>query len=304
MDTNLIRKFFTFMSTDAHIARLKKHIDTLPPLPTSVNKVLEICQTADPSPGDLNRVISLDPVLVGRVLRLVNSAYYGLRQEITSLVHAITMLGINTVKNLVLSSAILNKYRSRSHFKILNGYDFWKHSLCVGVTSKLIARKRHVALNRLEEYFISGLLHDIGKIPLNFLFPDIYTEIIQSSQTLQQPLYTAEKRLLGFSHASCGKLIADHWKLGSIIVDSAAHHHHLQNVSEDSQAVVYTVALADYYVNLSGMGNTGSHHPPVIHENISAFLECRIKDIAAFQDEIENELTKAETFLRVVNESG
>jgi HD-like signal output (HDOD) protein len=113
---------------------------------------------------DLNRVISLDPVLVGRVLKLINSAYYGLEQQVTSLVRAMIMLGINTVKNLALSSAILSNLVGRG-FLGLNAEGFWRHSLCVGVTAKLIARKQGIDHSRLEEFFTAGLLHDLGKIP-------------------------------------------------------------------------------------------------------------------------------------------
>ncbi|MDR0496536.1 MAG: HDOD domain-containing protein, partial [Treponema sp.] len=85
---------------------LKDFIKNMPSLPTSVTKVMEICNNPQTSPADLNQVISLDPVLMGRVLKLINSAYYGLGQQVKSLARAIIMLGMNTVKNLALSSAV------------------------------------------------------------------------------------------------------------------------------------------------------------------------------------------------------
>ena len=121
--------------------KIDEYIVNMPSLPTSVTKVLEICNNPQTSPADLNHVISLDPVLVGRVLKLINSAYYGLSQQVTSLVRAIIMIGINTVKNLALSSSILG---SLSTSKITTGIDmegFWRHSLCVGVAAKAIAKK-------------------------------------------------------------------------------------------------------------------------------------------------------------------
>ena len=127
------------------------YIQKMPSLSTTVSKILEICRDPKTSPTDLNRVISIDPVLMGRVMRLINSAYYSLPNKITSLIRAITMLGINTVKNLALSTAVLASIGSKDNFAALDMDGFWRHSLCVGVTAKLIAKKRNVDSKRLED---------------------------------------------------------------------------------------------------------------------------------------------------------
>src|SRR5512136_3225388 len=149
------------------LAIIQTYINKMPSLPITVAKILEVCINPKTSPSDLNQVIALDPVLMGRVMKLINSAYYSLNNQITSLVRAIIMLGINTVKNLALSTAVLGNLSSKKNFQALNIDGFWRHSLCVGVTAKLIAAKRKRDAKQLEEYFVSGLLHDIGKIPLN-----------------------------------------------------------------------------------------------------------------------------------------
>src|SRR5215510_8312698 len=127
------------METDLDKA-LKDYIKNMPSLPTSVTKVLEICNNPQTSPADLNHVISLDPVLVGRVLKLINSAYYGLGQPVTNLARAIIMLGINTVKNLALSTAVMGQLTTGKKSHGLDMEGFWRHSLCVGVAAKLLAR--------------------------------------------------------------------------------------------------------------------------------------------------------------------
>ena len=119
---------------------LRNYIKTIPSLPTSVTKVLEICNNPSASPADLNHVISLDPVLVGRVLKLINSAYYALGQQVTSLARAIIMLGINTVKNLALSTTVMGSLPSKQASQGLDMEGFWRHSLCVGVSAKLLAK--------------------------------------------------------------------------------------------------------------------------------------------------------------------
>src|SRR3974390_494760 len=144
------------------LAAIQAYISKMPSLPITVSKILQIANDPKTSPADLNKLISLHPVLVGRVMKLINSAYYSLNNQVTSLVRAIIMLGINTVKNLALSTAVLGQLSAKNNLTAMNLDGFWRHSLCVGVTAKLIAIKRRKDPKQLEEYFVAGLLHDIG----------------------------------------------------------------------------------------------------------------------------------------------
>ena len=134
------------------IDRIQRYINNMPSLPTSIAKVTEICDNPKTSPSDLTRIISLDPVLMGKVLKLVNYVYYGMKnQQVTSLARAIIILGLNTVKNLALSTAILgNLSRAEKNDSGVNRAEFWQHSLCVGVTAKLLAMKRGIDHNSIE----------------------------------------------------------------------------------------------------------------------------------------------------------
>ena len=149
----------------AKLDKIRVFVDKMPSLSTTVGKVLEICSRTDTAPNDLNKVISLDPVLTGQVLKLINSAYYSLMNKVTSLTRAIIMLGLNTVKNLALSTAIIRCVGQAKKSKALPIKEFWAHSIGVGVTAKLLAAERGLPLAEREEYFVAGLLHDLGKIP-------------------------------------------------------------------------------------------------------------------------------------------
>ena len=204
---------------------LDHYIRQLPPFPATVNKVMEICRDINMSPTDLTKVISLDPVLTGKVMQLVNSAYFGLSREIISPVRAVVMLGMNTVKNLVLGATVMSAFGASKNFRALNMEMFWKHSLGVGVIAKLIAQKRNINNKLLEGYFIAGLLHDIGKIPLNSRFSDEYLNILGIPEKKSQPLFVSEKQFLGIDHAYVGNLIAKKWQLGDEILDTITYHH-------------------------------------------------------------------------------
>ena len=271
------------------------------PLSPTVTKVITICNRRDASPADVSRVISVDPVLMGKVLRLINSAYYGLSQRVTSIVRAIIMLGINTVKNMLLSTAIMSNLGNRRNFNALEMMEFWKHSLAVGVTAKLIAKKRLLPPEIQEEFFIGGLLHDIGKIPLNNRYPEEYFRAMDLSEDTHQSLYISENQLLGTNHAQVGKLIADSWHLGKEITDVISEHHSTAMYEGGYKQLVYVVSLADYLVNTLGIGFSGNSHPMDIDPEVLAFLSTHMDitydKLKGVVKDIKQEIENAQIFL-------
>lgn len=238
---------------DSYLKQIQSYIARLPSLSTTVAKVLETCNNPESSPNDLNRVISLDPLLTAQVLRLINSAYYSLRQPVSSLTRAIILLGINTVKNLVLSCAILEQLRHKHSFRTLSAEKFWAHSLGVGVISKCLAVVKGVSLAEQEEYFICGLLHDLGKIPLNQKFPDDYLKALDIAEKSCRPLGHAESVVFGIDHATIGGWIARKWRLSPAVIESLDYHHRPEESPLDFRQLVFIVALADIYAQLLNM---------------------------------------------------
>ncbi len=283
-------------------AAINGYIEKMPSLPTSVAKILEVCNDPKASPADLNRIISIDPVLMGKVMKLINSAYYGLNQEITSLVRAIIMLGINTVKNLALSTAVLGTIGKTLKSQALNMDGFWRHSLCVGVTAKLIAARRKVDKKILEEYFIGGLLHDIGKIPLNNRLTEDYVEVMALSDREVLPLYKAESEIFGMNHADVGGIIVDNWKLGNEIRDAVLFHHTPLSYEGEHMDLLYTVSMANYFANLSEIGFAGDRYPEKLSPDISDYLQMSITYIEdEMEEQVKAEIEKARIFLQVAS---
>lgn len=276
------------------------YIDKMPPLPTSVGKVLEICQMPHAQPSDLNRVISLDPVLLARVMRLINSAYYGLNQEVTSLVRAIIMLGLNTVKNLALSTAVLGSLNTtNTRNAVLNLDGFWLHSLCVGVMAKHLARLRGVPAQDQETYFFCGLLHDIGKVPLNNRVPGDYLAALQASGDRRMELVKAEDETLGFNHTEAGVLILDAWKLSEDIRDVVAWHHRPEEYPGPYKALVYTTKIADYFANILEIGFSGNRFPSTPPAEVYRYLGLTWESVEELEPQVRQEIEKAKVFLKL-----
>lgn len=289
------------MEREQNLQTVARYIQKMPSLPTSVTKVVELSNDPNVSPADLNHVINLDPVLMGRVMKLINSAYYGLNQKVTSLVRAIIMLGINTVKNLALSTAVMGTLGDDSHFHALNMSGFWRHSLSVGVTSKLIAVEIGVAPKNRECFFIAGLLHDLGKLPLNYTLSDEYVKAMGISEREQLPLYRSEYRVMGITHAEAGKLIAKLWKLGSEIHDAISYHHSIGAYEGSHGTLVYTVAAADYFSNIYEIGFSGNRHPESIPQDVLDYLGITLEQLDDLEDEVLSKIEEAKVFLQIAD---
>jgi HD-like signal output (HDOD) protein len=279
--------------------RATEYIQKMPSLPTSVSKVLEVCANPKLSPVDLNRVISLDPVLVGRVLKLVNSAYYGLDKQETSLVRAIIMLGINTVKNLVLSSAVMASLPSGRYPRGLNMEDFWQHSLCVGVTAKLLAKRRGINLRWAEEYFTSGLLHDLGKIPLNMILSKEYLATVAKAEELGASLFKVEGDTLGIDHCALGAMIVNAWKLEGAVGDAIIYHHRYAEYQGSHKDILYTVALANWFASTLDIGFAGDRYPAKPGYEIWGALGVNQGILSAIVPAVNIEIEKARVFLKL-----
>ena len=280
--------------------KIAEYIGNIPSLPTSVAKVLEICDNPQTSPADLNHVISLDPVLVGRVLKLLNSAYYGLSQKVTNMVRAIIMLGINTVKNLVLSTAIMGSLSRDQNHLGLDMEGFWRHSLCVGVAAKLIAKQRGVDSKQYEEYFTAGLLHDIGKIPLNAVLGKEYMLIVTAADRERIPLFSAEDASLGLSHCAAGAMIVKAWNLMGPVGESIERHHSTAGYRGDHRDILYTIAAANFFAAQREIGFSGDRFPEKAGTEIWETLKINAGIFEKIEKNVSDEINKAQIFLKIM----
>jgi len=283
-----------------YLKQIQTYIARLPSLSTTAAKVLQTCNNPETSPNVLNRVISLDLVLTGQVLRLINSAYYSLGHPISSLTRAIIMLGINTVKNLVLSFAILEQMRNKRSFSVLSVEDFWAHSLCVGVTAKCLAVAKGVSLTEQQEFFVCGLLHDLGKIPLNHQFPEKYFQALDMAKRSQRALFHAEGVVFGIDHGVIGGMIAEKWQLSPALIEALCFHHRPEEAHEDNHQLVFIVALADIFAQLLGMG---SGDKTLANNSLCGYLLERVGVDWSFlydlRDTVLGEINKAKIFLEI-----
>jgi putative nucleotidyltransferase with HDIG domain len=275
---------------------IERFIRKMPSLSTTVGKVMEICSRTDASPNELNKVISLDPVLTGQVLKLINSAYYSLVNKVTSLTRAITMLGMNTVKNMALSTAIIRTVAGAKKSKALPTKHFWAHSIGAGVSSKLLGEVKGMPVMEREELFVAGLLHDLGKVP----FGDEYIEVLDIARKEQRVLQQVELEVMGIDHQEVGLMIAEKWKLNEVITRCITSHHELESLQDDQGQLVAMVALGNIYANILDHGYAGNPFPG--EKDLAYLLDCTgltWEDFCGIGDRVVEEIDKARIFLQI-----
>lgn len=204
----------------------------LPTLPHILLKLLAICDDNDVNIAYLANTIAKDPAICTEVLRLVNSAYYGLHQPIKSIKQAVVYLGPKTIQNMVVIMSIHQTFRGKRYKSrcALDTGAFWHHSLMCATLAKRICHA--TSAGNSDEVYLAGLLHDIGKLILASTFQEQYTTVTATGKT-GSSLLSQEKKLLGINHCEVGSWLVRKWKMTSLIADSILYHHHpLEQIQE------------------------------------------------------------------------
>ena len=216
----------------------------LPSLPAVVESVQRACE--DPTAGlrDVAAVIAQDPPLVARILRVVNSAYIGLKVPVVSIEHSVAVLGLDALQNLVLQVAAIDLF---DHLREREDYDvrgMWKHSILCGRLTRLVPARlrRGVPDDALE---LAGILHDIGRFVLLDLARDEYVELAARAEREGRPLEELEHEELGFDHAQVGAVLARRWKLPDLVGRCIALHHVAGDVERLQEPGVAPLVVAD-----------------------------------------------------------
>lgn len=230
--------------------QIKERVRDIPSLPEIVNKVIELVQNPNSSAFQLSKLISNDAGLTARVLKLVNSAYYGFPKQISSIQHSIAILGFTTIKGLVLSSSIFKVFAPKENSgKMLDYKKLWKHSLLCAIISKQINNVLKIQDN--ENLFSASILHDMGKIILDqYDHGNYIMALTDCSDTDLLGNLTHEKKYCGLNHCEVGALISEHWNLPEGITETLRYHHCPQEAALDYQKTAAIVGLANIFTVL------------------------------------------------------
>jgi HD-like signal output (HDOD) protein/signal transduction histidine kinase len=214
----------------------------LPTLPNILLKLMDACGQDEENLKKVSEIIENDPSLSSKILNLVNSAYYGLPHRIESMYRAVVLVGTNAIKNIAICASVYEVFNQTNGNSVFNLKFFWWHSLKCAVVAKLIAEKTHYT--HPDEAFLSGLLHDIGKLVFWVNFPEQYRKLLETCKD-QHDLLLAGERQLGATHSEVGAWLIHRWNLQSFMADSLLYHHEPKNRIINALPLVKIVYVAN-----------------------------------------------------------
>jgi len=274
--------------------RIIARVEDLPTLPRTVLKITELVNDPKSSARDLARIITDDQVLAARLLRLVNSSFYGFPQRISTITGAIVLLGFDAIRNLLLTTSVFDLFPNRKNTSLIRQEQFWDHSLGCAVGSKIIGN--HLRYDKVEELFVSGLLHDIGKIVEMIFLPEAFKEIVKRVRDENILMIAAEERILGYRHPEVGKLLAEKWNLPPKLTSVILHHHQPSEAGRFALEAAI-VHLADILCRSLNIGYGGDNKMPALDKTAWNSLRIKSQSIEPILAEINTEFNDISLFI-------
>jgi HD-like signal output (HDOD) protein len=278
------------------ILKTIENISSIPTLPTVIERLTRLLQNPKTSAEEVGKAITTDQALASKVLKLVNSAFYGFPGRISTITHAIVILGFSTVKNVVLTASFFDAFSNKGEGKAeFNLENFWMHSIACGAASLSIAKQ--IGSSKKEECFIAGLIHDLGKLILCRYLPHEFNQALQHCSENKQLFYESEKELFDSTHEEIGGFLAERWNLPANL-QNAVKCHHKPSLAHDHYQTTAIVHCADIFIRALDCGNGGDMKIPSFSEQVWKSLGFDTIDLNSLLENIQDEIEKASVFIQ------
>ncbi|MBF0124623.1 MAG: HDOD domain-containing protein [Magnetococcales bacterium] len=281
--------------------KLIRLVDRMPAFPKSVHRVLQLTSDLNFRPKDLIQIIDHDPVLTVKILKLVNSAYFGLSRSIMSINQAAVFVGINTIKNLTLTVATsgMLPVKNDSH---LNMDDFLLHALATATISKRLALRLGVSEIHATDFFVAGLLHDFGKAVFAQFMPREFDMALSTARKHQLSLHQVEQKIIGADHAEVGALLGEKWQLPNSLVTCIRNHHGADvgaSLDARTQLLFDCVHSGNCIAKTLGLGQSGNPVNDLFADRLQQRFGSDIDGLIDSLTNLTEEIEKARIFMRI-----
>ncbi|HEY3245158.1 MAG TPA: HDOD domain-containing protein [Phycisphaerae bacterium] len=278
------------------VERAIAQVGEIATLPEVTVKIIEIVENPRSTARDLHEVIKKDPALSAKVLKVVNSAFYGLPGQIASVDRAVVLLGLAAVKNIAIATSVARMFKGGSIAPGFNAKDLWKHSAGVAVTAKLIGKAVGEGAAQ-EEFFLAGLIHDLGILIERQVFPGELAEVVKRSAAGTGDFLTLENELIGANHQAFGEALATKWKFPRHLRAIVGFHHTPERISSELRRSVEVIHLADIICCAERFGFylTAAHQ--TISDELLAELRLTHENIQTIREQLTQELPEVEDIL-------
>lgn len=288
-------------TTQQHLKELVQRIDDLPTLPSVITRIIRMVEDPETTASDMHTVISQDPSLTGKVLKLVNSAFYGFSRQISTVREAVVILGFNRVKSLALSASVFEVFQGPGVEKF-DRVGLWEHSIATGIAGEIVGKR--LEHENPEEVLVAGILHNIGKIVIDLYFHAELEEIFRLVREGDCLMLEAEVDVLGVGHDEIGAWLSEQWNLPEKITASIRHYHHPLSAPEDLRLLPMLIHTGDILARSQNWGWTGDHTMPELLEDVRDELGLSRQDIPEILEKMESEMKDARVFLELSKTNG
>ncbi len=286
------------MKDSAAIRKTLENVSTIPTLSMVIEKISRLLSNPQTSAEEIGKAITTDQALAAKVLKLVNSAFYGFPGRISTITHAVVILGFATVKNVVLTASIFDAFSKKT--PISASFDlkkFWLHSIACGAASQCLAK--HIGYGEKEECFIAGLIHDVGKIILCNFLPEEFEAVVQNTVRKECLFFESEKEMLHITHEDLGGIVTERWNLPKNLRE-AVRFHHSPVVNGEFSTIAGIVQAADILVRAMDYGSGGDDKIPQMADAVWSNLGFETLNLPDLLEDIDAEVDKAAIFMQLI----
>lgn len=277
------------MNSDPFYLELDQ-IRDIPTLPVMVMEANRLLENPNTSVGDLVVVIEKDQSMAMKILKLVNSSFYGLPSQISNIRNAIIVLGYNTVRNAIMTLTIMKLMpRKGAGIEGFSVSELWSHAVEVGVLSRHLAEAAGIKWS--NDCFVAGLLHDIGKVILFRFFPSMFKAVVTLMRSQRVRFYEAEKQLGQIDHATIGGALGQKWMLPPILIEAIRYHHEVPDDAEASSPVSLVHAANE-------ISHAAEDRDIVCHANAEPHVRLYRSLDATRKEAIQKEIDACNRFFR------
>ena len=233
----------TLAENPSLVADALKKVSTIATLPEVTAKIVQTVEDPKSTAAQLHKIVAHDPALATRILKVVNSAFYGLPGQIGSVERAIVLLGLNAIKNIAVAASLGQLFRGVKLCEGFTAKDLWTHCIAVGVAARDLARQMKLPV--ADEAFLAGMIHDMGILIAMQVHPEQVKQVCEAAKKGERPFCDLERDVLGMDHQMLGMALAEQWKFPRACQLVAGYHHSPVSLADQNRLLVTLVYAAD-----------------------------------------------------------
>lgn len=260
-------------------------------LPEITTRIVEVVEDPRSTANEMHEIVKHDPALATKILKVVNSAFYGLPAQIASLDRAIVMLGLSAIKNIALAASLSRLFRPGTVSAQFAARDLWTHCISVGVCARMLIEPRHA---QAEEAFVAGLVHDMGLLVEYQLFPDKLKTVADRCEDSSESFCDLERSIIGADHQAFGAAVATKWKFPPALSYAIAYHHNPTVLKPEFQKLATLIFVADTICcqNQLGFWLTGRSH--ILSEDMLFMIGVTRRQVQQIVEELPQRIAETE----------